>query len=142
MYKIGEQLFNENGNNNPKVLEIDLKIVIGVGGSGVVLRGSRGNPFVIKMAKFDPQVMRRWNQNRIGKKLDGCVDTNYYGATGYTELDDKEDRLLKSIEARNIKLTIDELTEEGVSTSNILIPRRLIIQRIKEEWFMINGKIN
>ena len=147
LYKIGEKIFNENGNVNSKIVKINLQIVIGAGGSGIVLKKPNANQptppkvarmqsYVIKMSKIDPKIMENWNPNRIGKKLDGT--DNY----GWTELDDKESRLFNGIESRNVKLTVDKLTEDGSSTSNILIPSRTIIQKIKEQWFIINGKIN
>ena len=97
MYKIGEQLFSENGTVNSKIVKINLKIVIGAGGSGVVLKESRGNSFVIKMAKIDPRVMRNWYRSRVGKKLDGSDYSSWSSDYGNTELNAKEWRLFSGI---------------------------------------------
>ena len=154
LYKIGEKIFNENGTVNSKIVKINLKIVIGAGGSGIILKKPNANQptppkvarmqsYVIKMSKIDPKIMENWNPNRIGKKLDGTDGEYSYVTRDYkTELEDKEFRLLNGIESRNIKLTIDKITAKGSSTSNILTPSRTIIQKIKEQWFIINGKIN
>ena len=101
---------------------------------------ARMQSYVIKMSKIDPIIMENWNQNRIGKQLDGSDQGAFH--RGETELDDKECRLFTGFESRNIKITVDQLTGRGSSTSNILIPSRSIIQKIKDQWFIINGKIN
>ena len=67
LYKIGEKIFNETGNLNSKIVKNNLKILIGAGGSGIILKKPNANQptpakvarmrsYVIKMSKIDPKI--------------------------------------------------------------------------------------